>query len=57
MEDKWEEGLEKGRKDREYEIAKNPLSDGLKPESVAKNTGLDLATVLTINETLNQRGP
>ena len=43
-----EEFKVKGRTEVQLEIARNCLRDGQSPETVSKNTGLDLETVLSI---------
>ena len=42
------EGRAEGRSEMQFEIARNCLMDGLSPEVVSRNTGLDLETVLSI---------
>jgi hypothetical protein len=46
------EGEKKGEKRKALEVAKNFLAFGLKPEDVAKNTGLPLRTVQVLLKTL-----
>jgi predicted transposase/invertase (TIGR01784 family) len=50
------EGLKEGRKEgasqRDYEIARSLLSDGLSIERVAKHTGLALDTIQGLNANL-----
>ena len=42
------EGKVEGRTEMQFEIARNCLMDGQSLEAVARNTGLDLETVLSI---------
>ena len=47
-----EQGIEQGMQQKEIEIAKNLLANGLDPDFVSKNTGLALATVKKLQEDL-----
>ncbi len=60
MYDKYHSGLEKGREEgrekaheEKLQIVRNLLLDGLKPESVAKNTGLALEIIEEIKKSLH----
>jgi predicted transposase/invertase (TIGR01784 family) len=52
LEEGFERGLEKGKEEKAFQIARNSLVKGWDVEIVVDITGLDLSTVLKIQESL-----
>ena len=45
-------GMKQGRKEQQFEIASNLLNDGLSLERVSKNTGLSIAEIQQLQNSL-----